>query len=121
MSQYHAREAWTFRTAARSVIFAWPDDLLHRESSGSKAHRGVRRLDVAKGELARAARSKRDAGSQFGRNHHGPRGCTGGSVASGRAWVAKKNPTKLAMEAVLLGQGAPRMAPMPSPEALVRF
>jgi hypothetical protein len=35
------------------------------------------RLDVAKGGLSRAARSKRgEAGSQFGRNHHG--GALGG-------------------------------------------
>ena len=28
-------------------------------------------MDVAEGGLARAARSKREAGSQFGRNYHG--------------------------------------------------
>jgi hypothetical protein len=69
----------------RSVIFELPD-LLRMESSGSKARRPPgRRLDVAEGGLARAARSKREAEteSQFGRNYHGPRGCTGGAGAPG--------------------------------------
>jgi hypothetical protein len=52
------------------------------------------RLDVAEGGLARAARSKREAGSQFGRNHHG--GAPKGRVHLG----GKKNPSKLDMDVI---------------------
>jgi hypothetical protein len=46
---------------------------------------------VAKGGLARAARSKREAGSQFGGNYHG-------GAPGGRGYLGdKKNPSKLAM------------------------
>jgi hypothetical protein len=47
---------------------------------------------VAEGGLARAARSKREAGSQFGRSYHGGAPCTGGpGVHPG----GKKSPPKL--------------------------
>jgi hypothetical protein len=51
-------------------------------------------LDVAEGGLARAARSKREAGSQFGRNYHG-------GAPGGRGYLGgKKNTSKLAMDVI---------------------
>jgi hypothetical protein len=52
-------------------------------------------LVVAEGGLARAARSKREAGSQFGRNYHG--GAPGGR----RGYLGgKTNTSKLAMDVI---------------------
>jgi hypothetical protein len=79
------------RTVVRSIIFAWLD-LLQMESSGSKARRGAAWMWPKEGWPAQhAARSKREAGSQFGGNYHG------GAPGAGGAWGAKTNPSKLAI------------------------
>jgi hypothetical protein len=84
---HRASSALGFRTGVRSVVFAWLD-LLRMESSGSKARRAGRFLGVAEGGLARAARSKRAAGSQFLICARGPRGYPG----------SKKSTPKIAMD-----------------------
>jgi hypothetical protein len=69
----HSRASKAFFASSNALGLADPLFLRGLTScAGSPAEvRPAGRLGVAKGGLARAARSKREAGSQVGRNHHG--------------------------------------------------